>query len=113
MYRMELEDTLAELRRMELEKSRFLDIVVHDLKNPIVAIESLINSILSVHGDELDPKIRKLIERIPLRTKDLVRFIKKLLEFSHIRKQKQIILEMNKLDLLTIVNSTIPVGPQE
>ena len=107
MYRMELEDTLVEVRRMEAEKSRFLNIVVHDLKNPIVAIESLVNSILTVHGDEFDPNIRKLLERIPVRTKDLVRFIKKLLEFSHIRKKKQTVLDGKILDLVPIVSSTL------
>ncbi len=105
LYRMELEDALDDLRRVESEKSRFLNIVVHDLKSPIVAIESLVNSILSVHGSEFDPKIKKLLERIPDRTKDLVRFIKKLLEFSHISKQ----IEMPRtiLDIVPIVNSTL------
>ena len=109
LYRMELEDTLEDLRRVESEKSRFLDIVVHDLKSPVAAIESLINSILSVHGDEFDPKIKKLLERIPVRTKDLVRFIKNLLEFSHIRKQKQIEMQRKILDILPIVNSTVEI----
>ena len=109
LYRIGLEDTLKELRRVESEKSRFLDIVVHDLKSPIVAIESLVNSILSVHGDEFDPEIKKLLDRIPVRTKDLVRFIKKLLEFSHIRKQKQIEMQRKMLDILPIVNSTVEI----
>ena len=107
MYRMELEYTLEELRRMEAEKSRFLSIVVHDLKNPIVAIESPVNSILTVRGDEFDPKIKKMLERIPIRTKDLVRFIKKLLEFSHIRNQKKSELQGHILNILPIVNSTV------
>lgn len=105
----ELENALNELRRVESEKSRFLNIVVHDLKSPVVAIESLVNSILSVHGDEFDPKIKKLLERIPVRTEDLVRFIRKLLEFSHIRKQKQIEIPRKVLDILAIVNSTVEI----
>lgn len=108
-YQLELVKALDELRQLELEKARLLEVVVHDLKSPIVAIESLVNSVLSVHGDTIDPNIKKVLERIPVRTQDLIRFIKKLLEFSRIKNMNQLQLQLKLLNFLPIVKTTVEI----
>jgi len=67
-----------------------------------------VNSVLSVHGDAIEPNVKKVLERIPVRTQDLIRFIKKLLEFSHIKKMTQIQLQLNA-QLPSIVTTTVEI----
>ncbi|MBN1293495.1 MAG: HAMP domain-containing histidine kinase [Candidatus Latescibacteria bacterium] len=107
LHQGELEVALDELKRLEAEKSRFLDVVAHDLKSPIAAIETMINSILAVHGNSLDPKIRQALQRIPNRTHDLILFIRELLEFSRIKNLNEIHVEFKKLNFLPIVTATV------
>lgn len=109
LYHLDMVKALYEQRRLEAEKARFLDVVVHDLKSPIVAIESLVNSVLSVHGDTIEPNLKKVLERIPVRTQDLIRFIKKLLEFSRIKNTKQLQMQLKPLNFLPIVTTTVEI----
>jgi two-component system, OmpR family, phosphate regulon sensor histidine kinase PhoR len=84
----ELEVALEEKARLEEEKARFLDIVVHDLKGPLASIETMVTSSLAVYGNEIPPKVKNIIERIPARTQSLLRFIKELLDFSQMQNTK-------------------------
>lgn len=107
MHQFQLEKSLDEQRRLEEEKSRFLDVVAHDLKSPIATIETMINSILAVHKDNITPEVKKILERIPERTQDLIRFIQDILEFSHIRKIDQLKNKFKPLNFLPIVTATL------
>ncbi|MCE5252199.1 HAMP domain-containing histidine kinase [bacterium] len=109
LHRIELEVTLDEVRRLEMEKSRFLDVVAHDLKSPIASIESLVTSLLSVQGDKIEPSVKQTLERIPKRTKDLISFIQELLEFSRISNLKQITMQFKTLNFLPIVTATVEI----
>ena len=109
LHQFELEEAIEKLKNLEAEKERFLNVVIHDLKSPIVAIESLVNSLLAVHGSNIGPEVKKVLERIPERTKDLVRFIKELLEFSHIRDVEQLKKKLESLTLLPIVMKNIDI----
>ena len=73
-HQSDLEHTLEEVRRLEEEKSSFLDVVAHDLKGPLAAIETMVTSTLMVHGDTMTPVVKQMLERIPRRTRDLGRF---------------------------------------
>jgi len=109
LHRLELESALEELRRLETEKSRFMDVVAHDLKSPIASIETMVTVLLTVHGDTIAPKVKEILERIPRRTKDLIRFIRELLEFSRIRKLDQTRVRFKELNFLPIVTGTIEI----
>ncbi|MHB9027903.1 MAG: sensor histidine kinase [Candidatus Latescibacterota bacterium] len=80
----ELVRALEETARLENEKSHFMNVVAHDLKSPVASIETMVTSILSVYGGELSPKARQVLERIPVRTQELLRFIRELLDYSKI-----------------------------
>ena len=107
LHQVELEKALEEQRRLEEEKSRFLDVVAHDLKSPLAAIETMATSALAVYKDSMTPEVKKILERIPLRTKDLIRFIQDLLEFSRIRKIEDAQANFKALNILPIVTATI------
>ncbi len=85
----ELEFALSETARLEEEKARFLDIVVHDLKGPLASIETMVTSSIAVYGEEIPEKVREILGRIPPRTQSLLQFIKELLDFSQIRNPKK------------------------
>lgn len=103
----ELERTLEEIRRLEKEKSQFLDVVAHDLKSPLAAIETMVSSALAVHRDNLPPEIRTVLERIPARTQSLLHFTQDLLEFSRIKSLDEIRDDFRKLNPLPIVTATV------
>jgi len=54
-----LVQAFEETKRLEMEKSRFLDVVAHDLKEPLASIETMVNSMLTVFGHEIPPKVRE------------------------------------------------------
>jgi len=107
IHQRDLERSLEEQRRLEEEKSRFLDVVAHDLKSPLAAIETMVASALSVHGDTMQPDVKKILERIPNRTQDLLKFIRDLLEFSRISTIGEIKTAFEPLDFLPIVAATV------
>jgi signal transduction histidine kinase len=82
----DLERSLEETARLESEKSHFMNVVAHDLKSPVASIETMVTSILSVYGREISPKALKALERIPVRTQELLRFIRELLDYSKIER---------------------------
>lgn len=102
-----LENALEETERIEMEKSKFLDVVAHDLKGPLASIETMITSAISVYGDEIPPKIRQVMEKIPKRTSSLLRFIQELLDFSKISSLSQLELQLKTLNFLPIVTATV------
>lgn len=102
----DLELAIDEMKRIEAEKSRLMDVVAHDLKSPIAAVETMVSSLLQVHGGDMSPVIKKTLERVPVRTGELIRFIQELLEFSRITKLDQLSVEMSPLDYLPVVKGT-------
>jgi len=108
-HQVQLEIALEEQRRLEEEKSRFLNVVAHDLKSPLAAIETMVTSALAVHGDSMTPEVRRIMERIPNRTRDLLRFIQDLLEFSRIQKITDTRTSFEPLDFPAVVSETIDI----
>ena len=106
-HQVDLMRALEEQRRLEEEKSRFLDVVAHDLKSPIAAIETMVTSTVAVHGAKMTPEVRRIMERIPKRTQDLIHFIQDLLEFSRIRKVEDAETTYKQLNFLPIVTTTV------
>ena len=112
-HELELEMALEETERLEVEKSRFLDVVAHDLKSPLASIETMVTSTLTVYGNEIPPKIKQVLERIPKRTNNLLHFIQELLDFSKINDIKQLQVQMRPLNFLPIVTATVEIYMNE
>lgn len=103
----ELEYAFSEMERLEDEKSRFLDVVAHDLKTPITSIETMAASNLQVFGEQMPEPVRRTLERIPVRTGQLLKLVQELLDFSRIRKLDEVQLEFKPLNFLPIVAATV------
>lgn len=102
----ELEQALRERERLEAEKSRFLDVVAHDLKSPLTSIETMVTSNLAAFGDELPQPVKQTLERIPVRTGQLLSLIQELLDFSRISKLDDYTVPFKELNFLPIVTAT-------
>ncbi len=99
--------SVAEKSRIELEKMHFLDVVAHDLKSPLSAIETMVTSLLDAYGPEMNEDTKDTLERIPKRTRDLIRFIQNLMDFSRIHGQEEIREHFRPLNFLPVVTSTV------
>lgn len=109
----ELERSLRETARLEAEKSRFLDVVAHDLKSPLAAIETMVTSILAVHGGDMTPKVREVMERIPARTRESIAFIRELLDFSRARNFDAIRAEFGPVDIASLSRDSVALFSDE
>lgn len=106
-YRQQAIDAIQEKAKIEMEKSHFLDVVAHDLKSPLAAIETSILSLLEAYGKEYNEDTRETLERIPKRTRDLIRFVQNLTDFTKIRNAGEFRTRFKPLHFLPIVTSTV------
>ena len=73
---------ISEVRRMAMEKQRFIRTMVHELKSPLGAIKGLIEVVIDKSlGDELDPYL-PMIARADHRIDNLVELIRDLLTLA-------------------------------
>ncbi len=107
LYRFQSRHAVEDRSRIEMEKAHFLDVVAHDLRSPLSTIETMVTSLLEAYGSEMNEDTRDTLERIPKRTRDLIRFIQNLLDFSRMRNQDEIRSHFKPLNFLPIVTSTV------
>jgi signal transduction histidine kinase len=77
----EVNEKLIELDRM---RTYFMGMVSHDLKSPIVAVESYLQVILGGFAGEIDEEQREMLARSSLRIGELLNLISDLLDVSRI-----------------------------
>ncbi len=71
-----------QLRKANEQKMTFFRFASHELKSPLVAIKTSIDTVLTSFGSKLDPVARNLLERATLRAEQMLTIIKELLELS-------------------------------
>jgi len=113
IYQLWLENSLHERDRLMMEKSHFLDVVSHDIRSPLAAIETTVNSVLDAYGEEMNQDLKDTLERIPKRTRDLSRFIQNLLSFSRLQNMNEIKTHFKNINFLPIVTSTVEMYMDE
>lgn len=72
-----------ELEKADKEKMLFFRFVSHELKSPIIAIQSAINVVLDVMDTNLKPKARDMLERGRKRTIQMIEILKDLVSLSY------------------------------
>ncbi len=88
----DLRTTLDRLKDAEVAKQKYLMGVVHELKTPVVAIQSNLDLLLQHYLGPLDEQVEKKLKRIRIRSDDTLQAINNILRLS-------------KLKLLNIVSS--------
>ncbi|NHZ84615.1 MAG: hypothetical protein GWP19_01885 [Planctomycetia bacterium] len=72
-----------ELEKSKKEKMLFFRFVSHELKSPIIAVQSAINVVLDTLGANLIPKARDMLERGRKRTAQMIEILKDLVSLSY------------------------------
>lgn len=96
---------LFQLKELETEKSKFLRVVSHELRSPILAIQSVLSAILAVYS--LEEKIKEMIKRAFLRADDLLSLTKDILELSRQNALNQNPVNLKPLDIMPIMEDAI------
>ncbi|MBI5374705.1 MAG: response regulator [Candidatus Schekmanbacteria bacterium] len=80
----ELEQKANELARSNTELERFAFAAAHDLKEPVIVIESFIRRLQRTHGEKLDDKANELIKYVIDGTTRMQTLISDLLAYARI-----------------------------
>ena len=75
-----------ELKKASQIKTNFFRFVSHELKAPIVAIQSSINVVLNLLGNDVDHKTADMLNRAKKRSTQMLNIIKDLLDISYDRQ---------------------------
>jgi PAS domain S-box-containing protein len=93
-----------ELREVDRQRSEFLGVLSHELRNPLAVIGS---SVHSINCAELaDPQIRRAVAVIDRQTRHLARLVDDLLDITRVRSGK-IDLQRRPVDLVQLVRTTV------
>jgi len=78
-----------ELEKADKEKMQFFRFVSHELKSPIIAVQSSINVVLDVMDTNLKPKAIDMLERGRKRTQQMIEILKDLVSLSYEEKEEE------------------------
>jgi signal transduction histidine kinase len=78
-----------ELEQSDKEKMHFFRFVSHELKSPIIAVQSSINVVLDVMGKDLKQQARDMLERGRKRTEQMIEILKDLVSLSYDEKEEK------------------------
>jgi anti-sigma regulatory factor (Ser/Thr protein kinase) len=78
-----------ELEKADKEKMLFFRFVSHELKSPIIAVQSAINVVLDVMDINIKPKARDMLERGRKRTVQMIEILKDLVSLSYEEKDEK------------------------
>ncbi len=78
-----------ELEKADKEKMLFFRFVSHELKSPIIAVQSAINVVLDVIDININPKARDMLERGRKRTIQMMEILKDLVSISYEEKDEK------------------------
>ncbi len=98
-------DALNQLNESEIKKQKYIMGVVHEIKSPIVAVQSIVEILLSGLVDPLSEKTVKKLERVKVRTGDALDMINNILKISRLRLLTET--EMEETDISEIVKEIV------
>lgn len=98
----ELENALTEVRELEATKSRFLMLVSHELRSPIVAVQSILDALQVTSKECLEARGTRMLERAGERTEGLLTLTKDLLTLSQQQTAGRKPEHVGKADMLDI-----------
>ncbi len=101
----ELKETLDKLNEAEKIKQKYMMGIVHEIKTPIVAAQSIIDVITRGYYGEIDKKIVERLNRIKLRTDEALTLINNILRISKLKLFNEISKE--KIEVIKILNDVI------
>ncbi|HJR44618.1 MAG TPA: PAS domain-containing sensor histidine kinase [Actinomycetota bacterium] len=99
----------AEHLSRRLEKLEFVNLVAHELRNPLSALTGATDLLLS-YAEKLDPDLRSILELIVRQARNAETLINDLLDFSRIQSGRFVV-EMEPIDLASVAASALEGAP--
>ncbi len=101
----QLKETLEELNKAEEAKQNYIMAVVHEIKSPIVAAQSLIELVTNGYVGEISAKVKDKLSRTRVRTDEALNLINNILRISKLKLHGEI--NFDKTDLVDLINIVI------
>ncbi len=101
----ELEEKNRLLEKEDKLKQDLIDLIVHDMKNPLFVIQGNLQMMEMLQQIE-NPKLQKYLQRIDRSTRNLLRIILNLLDISRI-ENKMLELKLMKINVIQILKSKL------
>jgi len=95
-----------QLVQADREKAKFFRFTSHELKAPVVAIKSSLDSILKNYGGKIDGRIEDLLRRSSSRANQMLQIIRELLELSK-NRLKIVEKEIQQIDINLLIREII------
>ncbi|HDN79304.1 MAG TPA: hypothetical protein ENG33_02405 [Chloroflexi bacterium] len=95
-----------ELEELEKLKRDLINMIVHDMKNPLTAITGNIDLVLEGIGGEVQPRQREFLKRAQLNGQRLLAMISNLLDISKMEEGK-LVLEKAPFNLREVVDEVV------
>lgn len=94
-----------QLIEADKQKSQFFRFTSHELKSPVVAIQSSIDGVLKNFSEQLDGRAKDLLERASSRSAQMLDIIRELLELS--KNRSRILKDRETININMIIRDTI------
>jgi signal transduction histidine kinase len=98
----QLRNTLEKLKEAEKAKQKYTIAVVHEIKTPVTAVESIIDLLLHRLVGPIDEAVEKKLLRAKIRSKETLELINDILRFSRLKLLQVTTLE--EIDLPGLLN---------
>jgi len=103
----ELEQALRDVRHLEATKSRFLVLVSHEMRSPIVAIRSILDAIRVAYKPRLGDKPSEMLERAGERADSLLALTKDLLTLARQQSMQDASPSTEIVDMLDLTRKNV------
>ena len=104
---LEYEKISQKLKEINKEKTKYLLYATHQLKAPFGAIQSYADIILEGYTGTISLETRDIIQKVKRRCELLSRVIKEMLELEKLKSRDEIVLNIRKINISTILTNTI------
>jgi len=111
--KIEIDNLNEKLINAEKQKNQFFQYTSHELKSPIIAVKTSIDSVIKNYSEIIEPKPLNILKRASVRSAQMLDIIKELLDLSHNRYLVQRLysdkVKLNKI-LETVVQNLQPIA---
>jgi signal transduction histidine kinase len=94
-----------QLIEADKQRSQFFRFTSHELKSPVVAVQSSIDGVLKNFSDQLDNRAKDLLERASNRSAQMLEIIRELLELS--KNRSRILKDREMININQLIQETI------
>ncbi|HPN39213.1 MAG TPA: HAMP domain-containing sensor histidine kinase, partial [Melioribacteraceae bacterium] len=99
----ELYESLKKIEEQETEKQNYIIGIVHELKSPIVAVQSLLDLVLNNYLGPISDAVKEKLTRARKRTDESINMINNVLKISKLRLLK--LTSIEELNITEIIDS--------